>query len=101
MRSFIGFLMIPSCLLFGCGSTVGEGGSEQSAAITNGAADPGHPAVVAVTFIWPKANGKLGAVSCTGRDLPSRRQQRLRSHGGALPSAVAGWRRSADPSPRS
>ncbi len=34
--------------------------------IVNGEIDPGHPAAVAVTFTWPKPNGKLGAVGCTG-----------------------------------
>src|SRR5262245_59017445 len=59
--------VLPLQVVLGCSSPDTQStAAERPSAIVNGEADPGHPAAVAVVLLFPKSNGKIGAVSCTG-----------------------------------
>lgn len=55
-----------ACVLLGCSAPAWPGTSDNQDEIVNGEVDTGHPAAVAVVHLFPKTNGKIGVVSCTG-----------------------------------
>jgi Trypsin len=77
---------------FGCSSSDEKSVVERGQAIVGGQADSGHPAAVAIVFIFPKANGKLGAVSCSGAifDVQGDTGYVLTAAHCLLPNAAAG-----------